>query len=196
MALVAITMTNTKAITPIKPLAFCGFLSVVLIVLGSANIFYTVRPFAERNHQIEENFNRASVLPSTERIVAEKILLSEQENVLARIPSEPFAWARLAFMREDVLDDKKSAFAALRMSNLVSPNEPRQKLERALMWYEFNSVEDKSEKAYQTNLWEKVIAMPNDKTWQDQKHRGLVTKAKDILLTTRPDLYSQLNGRD
>jgi hypothetical protein len=189
-------MTNTKAITPIKPLAFCGFLSVVLIVLGSANIFYTVRPFAERNHQIEESFNRASVLPSAERIVAEKILLSEQENVLARIPSEPFAWTRLAFMREDVLDDKKSAFAALRMSNLVSPNEPRQKIERALMWYEFNSVEDESEQAYQTSLWEKVIAMPNDKTWQDQKHRGLVEKAKDILLTTRPDLYNQLNGRD
>jgi len=189
-------MTSTKAITPIKPLIVCGFLALVLGAFAAINLLTTITPFAARDHDIERAFNSMSVMTGESRRAAAVALLPEQESVLARIPSEPFAWARLAYLRQTAGHDPEAAFQALRMSNMVSPNEPRQKLERALMWYDLRAVEDTEQQAYQTELWKKVIDMPNDKTWQDLKARGLVTKAKDILLTTDPSLYNQLVSRE
>ncbi len=188
-------MTVTGVTIQTKPIAAIVFMAVIMAAFATINLVFTPTPFAERDRRIEEAFIQSLSLPDNARRAAQSGLLEQEQNVLSRIPSEPFAWARLAYLQQTVQGDEKAAFAALRMSDLVSPNEPRQKMERALMWYDLRSVETAEQQAYQVRLWQKVIAMPNTSTWDDLKQNGLVARAESILRTTNPDLYSQLVNR-
>jgi hypothetical protein len=185
-------MINTKATIPIKLLPLYGCLALVMATFGLINVFASITPYAVHDLEIEKSYNISNVLPLNERRALQALLLPQQEAVLARLPSEPFAWARLTSLRLTVLGDPKSAFQALRMSDMVSPNEPRQKMERALMWHQFRAVESTDELAYQKRLWQKAVDMPNDGTWVDLKERGEVDEAADILKYEDSALYKKL----
>jgi hypothetical protein len=139
----------------------------------------------------------ASALPVDLRLQLLTRLRGEQENTLAGKPAEPFAWARLAWLRLATGGDHADAFAALRLSDLISPGEPRQLPERALMWWQFRDVEDKDQQDYQTALWQKAFRLQPDHAWQIAAQNGIADEVGDALKSgDDPELYEEWKARD
>lgn len=151
-------MAATKITIPINLSLLCVAAGLVLAVFSAINLFASFTPAADQNQKLADDLTRSLSLPFGKRVVVQNALRTEQETLLARNPADPFGWARLAYLRRATAVDATTAFAALRMSDMVSPYEPRQLLERALMWRELRDVQTDSEKEYQRVLWQKAYA--------------------------------------
>lgn len=117
----------------------------------------------------------------------------KQEKLLTKNPSDPFAWARLSYLRLITQGDKKGAFAALRMSDLLSPYEPRQQLERALMWHDLREVEDAQQQEYQNALWLKAFKLERNATFDAVRQRGLIEEVNNAMQSAPKDLLGDWN---
>jgi hypothetical protein len=138
-------------------------LGCCLAALAVVGLFGTFTPVADSNAQIDA---RLQVLAGKADNPAElQNLLHLQEEALAAKPSEPYGWARLSYLRWMTGAESRDAFAALRMSDFVSPFEPRQLPERAVAWLRFRQVETLEERLYQDTLWQKAVALWDDETW-------------------------------
>jgi hypothetical protein len=192
----ATTMGDTKITTPTNrwPLVLVLF---GLAVGGFAflNLTGQLAPFAAQNDKIVADLAHADTLSGTERLQLLTQQRERQEKALAGDPAEPFAWARLAYLRQVTQGDMPDAFAALRLSDLVSPGEPRQLPERALMWRQFASVEDKDQKAYQSILWTKAFRLQRDPTWAIAMQNNIVPEVGDALKQNDEDLYEEWKSR-
>ncbi len=175
------------------PLAI-ALLSIVMAVLALFNLCLTMTPHADLNARIVDDLGRAPQLMSDDRVKLLHKLLKDQEYALGGKPSEPFAWARLAYLRLATGQDARNAFAALQMSDLVSPDEPRQLPERALMWRQMRGVEDDTAKAYQAELWEKSFRIQPDITWQLAAKNGISAEVGQALARD-PDLQEEWKAR-
>lgn len=92
-----------------------------------------------------------------------KKLREQQEELLALSPADPFAWTRYSFLIQQTSGDRYKAFAALRMANRLSPNEPRQMLERAVMWSHFRDLFSTADRVEQGRLWQAAFTLrPNE----------------------------------
>src|SRR4051812_37622608 len=90
---------------------------VTLLLLGLAmgtfsfvNLLGKPEPLARLNEQIITGLASAAALPAAERMKLLIGLRGKQEKALAGKPSEPFAWARLAYLRMVTGTEKKGAF--------------------------------------------------------------------------------------
>ncbi|MDP9127628.1 MAG: hypothetical protein M3N08_05145 [Pseudomonadota bacterium] len=123
-------------------------------------------------------------------------LQGQQERDLAKKPSEPYGWARLAYLRYQTSNDERAAFAALRMSDFTSPYEAPQLPERAYMWMRFRNVESADQKAYQDVLWQKAFSMERDATWRTARQNNIDNEVGQSLKRTDPALYAEWQERE
>jgi len=170
-------------------------LCVMLAFFSAINLFWAITPVATRNEYIYNELDKAVNLPVPARLALFSDLREQQEKALARKPGDPYGWARLAYLRIATQGNLKSAFEALRMSDLVSPYEAPQLPERAAMWHKFTSVETKDQLSYQDTLWQKAYSMKPDTTWETAKREGIIKEAGESLMRKDPALYEEWKNR-
>jgi len=189
-------MATISAITRISArdvaIALIGF---ALVLFAYVNVFSTPTPLADWNAAIADELVHSGNLPATDRAPVLAALRQQQEDVLTRKAAEPFAWARLAWLRIATGQGDSAAFAALRFSDLVSPNEPRQLPERAMMWRQLRAAENADQQAYQTVLWQKAYDMQHDETWNIALRNGVTAEVGDALQQTDPEAYEEWKAR-
>jgi hypothetical protein len=189
-------MENTKATIPTKALVY-GFavLGVLLAVAAVFNLFSTYTPIADLNASMDTQIKAITDLPADQKHVQFDRLRALQEKALAKKPSEPYGWARLSYLRTVLGDDAKDAFAALRMSDLVSPYEVQQLPERAVAWVNFHAVENKDEKDYQDTLWQKAFTVAPDATWTIALSFNMTKAVGEAIARKDPGLAEGWHGR-
>ncbi len=189
-------MASTKTTTRIKPARFgVAALCAALIVFSLLNLSQNMTPVAKNNEQIDNIVERDEALTPDARMELFRRLKIQQEANLARKPSEPYGWSRLSYLRFMTEQDQKSAFAALRMSDFVSPYEAPQLPERALMWYKFHNVETLAQKTHQDILWQRAYGLERDATWRIAVRNGLVEQVGESLKKTAPAFYREWKAR-
>jgi len=190
------TITGSiRIITQTRPwLCVFALFGAALALLSYVDLRAAATPFANLNERIVDELARAETLPGDERLKLLTELRLQQERALAGKPAEPFAWARLAYLRLATQGDAPDAFAALRMSDLVSPGEPRQLPERALMWRQLHAAEDQDQQAYQTVLWQNSFRVGRDATWQLAAQHGITAEVAEALRDD-PELYEEWKAR-
>ncbi len=176
--------------------------SITFVLLGTTlglfsyiNLLGQPEPLALLNTQIVTNLASAAALPADQRIKLYMGLREQQEKALAGKPSEPFAWARLSYLRLATDSNKTAAFEALRLSDLISPHEPRQLPERALMWRQFHQVQTTEQQAYQDVLWQNAYRLQPDATWQIAVRSKITDEVGEALKRTDPELHEQWQAR-
>lgn len=191
-------MANTRAIIRTRAIRYeLGVLYAALAFCSLLNLFLTLTPVAKSNAKIDERLQKSDSVPANDRPGLYASLLAEQEKNLAREPSEPYGWARLAYLRMATAPrDRASAFDALRISDLVSPYEAIQLPERAVMWHMFRSVENPDQQAYQDVLWARAYGTQPDATWTSAAHNNLDTEVGASLKKSSPTLYEEWKGRE
>jgi hypothetical protein len=198
MTTTATTMASTKAITQIKSVRYeLGALYAALAFCSLLNLFLTLTPVAKSNASIDDRLQKSVSLPTGARLILFNQLLKLQEDNLARKPSEPYGWSRLAYLRMMLHpNDPKDAFAALQMSDLISPYEAPQLPERAGMWLRLQNVETPDQRAYQDILWTKAYGMERDTTWALAVHNNIDKQVGEALKRTSPALYEEWKARE
>jgi hypothetical protein len=190
-------MAVTKIIMPTNRTirGALAVLSAALLVLGGFNLFSTLAPQARMNAEIAMRFEAAEKLPYKEKTAVMEELREQQEAALMRIPAEPYAWARLSYLRKFTQGSDEDAFAALRMSDLVSPNEPRQMLERALMWRERAKGGSQADREHLDQLWDKAFDFQPQETWDMAVQKGMITEISAALLRVNREAYGHWQYR-
>ena len=184
-------MANTKLTIPIEkaPIGYIA-LGLALATLSALNLFWTLTPVAALNEKIFNTIESSSTLPVPDRLSLYSDLRQQQQKALTRKPAEAYGWARLSFLRLATQGNKKAAFEALRMSDLVSPYEPPQLPERAYMWSKFRDVETKEQQDYQDILWGKAYGLSGDATRQLAERQKIVESVGAALKRRFPSLYT------
>ena len=189
-------MANTKPTTRIrKSAAGVAVLGFGLFLFAAINLFASVTPVADRNDYVDDAMHKAVLLPVAKRLALFSDLRAEQERNLALKPSEPYGWSRLSSLRLATEGNPKRAFAALRMSDLVSPYEAPQLPERAWMWSRLRMAEDADQQAYQDILWKKAFSMDRAATWAVAVRGGGVSEVGVSLQLTDTELYEEWKDR-
>ncbi|MDX2028942.1 MAG: hypothetical protein SFW62_09975 [Alphaproteobacteria bacterium] len=185
-------MASTRAITRIKSVKN-GFAALygALVLFALINLFWTLTPAEDSNAKIDEKMQTVDSLPVRERLELLTQLRQDQESNLTRRPSEPYGWARLSRLRSMTQGDAKAAFAALQMSDLVSPYEAAQMPERAIMWYKLRGVQTPEQRAYQDILWKKAYGFQRKATWTIAVDNNLIKEVGESLKKTEPSLYEE-----
>jgi hypothetical protein len=196
MTITVIIMANIKTITPIRPqlaawAALCGMLSC----FAAVNLFASATPTATLNDSIVAGMSEADGLPLRQRIDLLNKLREPQEQALVRRPADPLGWGRLAYIRLIAQGDMPDAFAALRMSDMVSPGEPEQLPQRAWMWQKLRPVETKDQQDYQDDLWRKAYDANRDETWKLALQMNMVNDVGGSLQRSDPALYEEWKDR-
>lgn len=158
-----IIMANTKITIPTKTLRlFFAVGGAALLCFAVINVFLTFTPSSKGNLTIEKTIQKTVVRGHADELEA---MREQQEALLSRKPADPFAWARYSYLKGITEGDRAKAFAALKMSNLVAPIEPRQMLERAIMWKRFADLHTAEDKAEQERFWQKAFFFSEDQTF-------------------------------
>lgn len=200
MTITVITMENTKATTRtsrairIKVLGI-GALGLILAVCAAINLFGTFTPAGDLSRLINDRLQVTVVLPNNLKPIEYHALLSLQEQALASKPSEPYGWARLSYLRSVTGGSDQDAFAALRMSDTVSPFETQQLPSRAIAWMKFKPVQNAAEQDYQDMLWQKAFARSPDETWNMARQLGLTNEVGKAIARKNPGLAAGWYGR-
>jgi hypothetical protein len=175
----AITKTTTATN---QPLALgLGIFAAALLAMAGVNLFCTFQPMDKRNDKVDAAVVASDKTPFKDRIAQFAVLREEQEKILAKKPTEPFAWARLALLRKSTQNDAKGAMQALRMADMVSPFDPQQTAPRAEMWRNLRSFQTDEEKAYQVTLWQKAAAQNGKQTWDIAVKNSWVKEIEEAL---------------
>ena len=176
------------------PLAL-AFLGIALALLSAINLTGHAQPTLALNEKVIADLGAIGRVPVGEQMQALAQLRDEQEKALSTMPAEPFAWARYSYLRLATQGDKNAAFAALRMSDWVSPEEPRQLPERAIMWRQLGAAENPDQVAYQTTLWQKAFRLQPDQTWKIPKQTGLTDDIGAAIQKGDPEQYEEWKAR-
>ena len=185
-------MANTnRTIQTDKALIEIITLGVLLAFFSAINLFATVTPVANNNEKIYQELEQSTSLPMAARLAEFSDLLKRQEKALSRNPSEPYGWTRLSYLRLTTQGNEQGAFDALRMSDLVSPFEDPQLVERALMWRKFKDVENKDEQDYQDTLWVKAFTMHPQATWDAGNKEGILREIGESIQRKSAIQYAQ-----
>jgi hypothetical protein len=195
MTITVIIMGNTKATTRTSRAIGIGILGAVLAVSAAVNLFGTLTPAATLNARISARLLASAALPENLKPIEFALLKQIQEQALAAKPPEPFGWARLSYLRTKTGSSDADAFAALRMSDTVSPFETQQLPERAVTWGRFKSVQTPAEQDYQDTLWQKAFTLATDETWDFAVHLGITPEVGRALARKNSDLASGWYGR-
>jgi hypothetical protein len=163
----------------------------MLACFASVNLFATPTPTGQLNDHIAAEMSRSDTLDFRPRLELLGQLRPLQEEALKRKPADPLAWGRLATLRLVTQGDMPDAFAALRLSDLVSPGEPEQLPRRAWMWRQLRSVETPDQQAYQDQLWQKAFSADDGATWTLAVTMNLVDEVGAALQRTDATLYEK-----
>ena len=139
-----------KVTTPSTGLAV---MVAVLLVFASINLFANFRPTASANDHLANQLSRSSALSFAERLKAYTEMRSRQEALLVQNPIEPYAWMRLAYLRNVTQGNRRSAFEALRFADTIAHPDNVGGLERILMWHDYADVQTQAERAYEKVMW-------------------------------------------
>lgn len=190
-------MVNTKTTTPINVTRYgTAIFGVALAVFSLTNIFTTMTPTHQKNDLLISQLEQAQSMPIEQRLPVFKALRDIQATNLAHNPSDPFGWARLSYLRLLATGDQKSAFNALAMSNFISPYEPSELPERALMWYRYRAAESKDEALYQDSLWQKAYRLNPDLTWSVALQNKVIRQVEESLKRQDVQLYKDWINRE
>lgn len=185
-------MANTKTTIRIRFPRWCAaLLGIAVFAFAVGNLLMTLTSAADTTARVDAEFQEAQALPLAARVEAYRELRDEQAWALAQRPSDPYAWARLSYLRMATGDSMKSAFDALALSDFVSPYEAPQLPERAVMWYRFRTVETPEQQAYQDTLWLKAASLKGEEAWQQAVRNKLLDQAIASLQKTDMQLYYQ-----
>jgi hypothetical protein len=183
------TMASTRTTTRIDLRAFFAAGGFLLVVFAVTALCFGLTPLADQNAVIAKNLMQSDALEKASRQVEQVDLLKKQVENLKQNPAEPFAWARLAYLRFTAERRPRAAFAALKMSDMVSPHEPRQLVERAFMWHDLRQMQGEAERAYQTELWVRAFDEQRGLMIQTAYKRGLIKEVAAAFRTVDEDLY-------
>lgn len=188
----AITTGTTKTITRISRTRFgMAAFAGMLALFACANIFSFPTSAAALNSRILKAFEEPGASPLKVRPEALTELRVSQEEALAHEPADPYAWARLSYLRMATGQDAKTAFDALRLSDLVSPNDPRQLPERAFMWRDLRAVQTPEQQNYQALLWQKAWLAQRKETYARAEEKKISAEVGESLKKTNPALYEE-----
>jgi hypothetical protein len=177
--------------------AVLALAGAVLAFFSVVNLSGNAAPLAALNGRIVDDLAGAGSLPFGPRLKLLVDLRERQEKALAGLPAEPFAWARLAYLRLATQGDMPDAFAALRLSDLVSPDQAGGQLpERALMWRQLSIAENPAERAYGAVLWQKAFRTQRDVTWQLAVRNKITGEVEDALKQGDTGLYGEWKARE
>jgi len=171
--------------------ALCG----TLACFAAVDTLATPTPGGTLDAQIIAGMASSDALPFTPRIQLLGKLRTEQEEALKLKPSDPLAWERLAYLRLVTQGDMPDAFAALRLSAILSPGEPEELPRRAWLWYRLRSVETASQRAAQDKLWTKAFSTDRDATWKLAVAMHIVPVVGAALQRTDAELYDEWQAR-
>lgn len=161
----ATTMENIRATTKINRRVGTALLGLLMAGFACMNLFGTMTPTMDLNTKISTRLHAAATLPENRRGSEYNQLKSMQEKALSARPADPYGWERLSYLRNKIGNNDEYSFAALRMSDIVSPFETLELPERAVMWMKFRSVQTTEEKDYQDILWIKSYLQSPEQTW-------------------------------
>ncbi|MER2519251.1 MAG: hypothetical protein ABTQ34_01010 [Bdellovibrionales bacterium] len=179
-----------------------------LVMAASVNLLGTFTPTARKNEDMIRNVQIVAshlvqlpvLLPTESRTIDPAIwdsLKKIQESALKRSPADPYAWSRLSWLRRKAGDSEQDAFAALRMSDLVSPYEAPQLAERAVTWRSFRNVQTLEQQRYQVALWNKAFMLDDQETLRMAVQNKLTDEVGKALASVNPaaaeDWKSRLN---
>ncbi len=192
MTITASIMTTIRATIPTDPRR-CWFLAlgILLAAFALVNLFLTLTPAARLNEQIDRRLLETADLSGAERLERLNELKDKQDMALSHKPADPYAWSRLSWLRMETDKDQKAAFAALRMSDLVSPWEAPQLPERAMMWRKYRNAQTPEQKAYQDELWQKAFSLRHRDTDDLARINGMRDDVGDALKRRDPALYEE-----
>lgn len=168
-----------------------------LVLAASVNLLGTFTPTARKNETMIRNVQivASRIAPHPVSLAGESqtidpaiwtTLKQVQESALKRNPSDPYAWSRLSWLRGKSGDGDQAAFAALRMSDLVSPYEAPQLAERAATWRRFRNVQTPEQQRYQTTLWSKAFALDDQETLRVAIQNKLTDEVGKALASANP----------
>ena len=153
MTTTAIIMANTETIIRIYDARYgVMVLGAALALFATLNLTSTMTSVERSNASIDSLFETALNIPHNNKMELFQKLRDDQAANLARMPSYLMAGAIFSILRYVTTGDPKAAFAALYMSDFVSPYERPELPERAVMWYRFRNVENAEQKAYQGDI--------------------------------------------
>ncbi len=135
------------------PPAGLAVMVAALLVFASINLFSNFRPTASANDHLANQLNQSGALGFAERLKAYTKMRSEQETLLVQNPIEPYAWMRLAFLRNATQGNRRHAFEALRFADTVAHPDNVGGLERILMWHDYADVQTEAERAREKEMW-------------------------------------------
>lgn len=128
-------------------------LAAILLAFASINLFSTYRPVAAANDHLASQLNQSSALEFSARLKAYSALREQQEGLLAENPIEPYAWMRLAYLRNATQGNRRHAFDALRFADTIAKPDNVGGLERILMWHDYTDVQTEAERKRMNELW-------------------------------------------
>lgn len=166
MVITVIITASIKTIIPTKlvvthPMRFkitvpsvgLAIMTAVLLLFASVNLFSNFRPTASANDNLANQLSQSTALTFSERLKTYSELRMQQEALLALNPIEPYAWMRLAFLRNATQGNRRHAFEALRFADMIAHPDNVGGLERILMWRDYADVQSEAERAREKELW-------------------------------------------
>lgn len=168
-----------------------------LVLAASVNLLGTFTPTARKNEAMIRNVQivASRIAPHPVSLAGESQIIDPevwatlkqiQESALKRNPADPYAWSRLSWLRRKSGDGEQAAFAALRMSDLVSPYEAPQLAERAAAWRSFSNVQTPEQQQYLTALWNKAFRLDDQETLRTAVANKLTDEVGKALASADP----------
>lgn len=180
-------------------------MGIWLAVAAAINLFGTFTPTATKNESMIRNVQIVASHLAPQAVSLSKKndiepavwndLKKIQESALKRNPADPYAWSRLSWLRLKSGDGDQAAFAALRMSDLVSPYEAPQLAERAMNWRNFRNVQTPEQQRYQSALWNKAFLLDDQETLRAAVVNALTDEVGKALSETDPAAYQDWKWR-
>lgn len=128
-------------------------LGMVLLICAGSNLLIGSRPVAAQNDRIANAVNQSTAMEFSQRVQKSVELREQQESLLHQNPFEPYAWIRLAYLRQITQGNRRYAFEALRFADMISYPDNVGGIERILMWHGYADVQTQAERDREAQMW-------------------------------------------
>lgn len=169
-----------------------AMLALVLLGFAAVNLFGTFKPVAAANDQLANRLNQSFALSFSERIKVYADLRTQQELLLIQNPIEPYAWMRLAYLRNITLGNRRHAFEALKFADVVAHPDNVGGLERVLMWHDYADVQNEAERTHIKDMWRAAYRQNWYNLMYTAKRRELLDDLKAAVMED-PELAEMWN---
>lgn len=159
-----------------------AIMAAVLFVFASINILSNFRSVAAANDRLANQLNQASALEFSTRLKTLVDLRIQQEALLVQNPIEPYAWMRLAYLRNITQGNRRHAFEALKFADTIAHPDNVGGLERILMWRDYADVQTPEERNHEKDLWRTGYRQNWYRLGETAYRHNLIRSLKDAVM--------------